>query len=161
VIWYASQAPYLEKTHMKIAHSDFLRLIDAVEEDGGKHLDESCTGTLVEFKEKDGKVVRDLTMGCNQDTLFEVPYDPSEMAAVPEPIMEPDDNRSPYIGLDGEERQPRRSRKDDNDNPLVEIVMRKGRDSGGIPSSVKVCALDDNVGMWPRYAHTMQDPRSK
>ncbi len=147
---------------MKIAHSDFLRLIDAVTDAGGKHLDEACTGEVLEYKDpKTKKVEKTTTNGCNQDTLFEVPYDPAATVAVPEPILEPDPDRSEWTDENGDGRVTRRARKNEHGEPIWEIVMRRGRENDGYLSSVKVCALDDNVGMWPRFKGTMLDERSK
>jgi len=159
---------------MLLANSDFLRLIDAVEAQDGAHLDDTCHADEINYEFPNGTRKSVLTNGCEKETVFEIPYDPTETVLVPEPLLEPDPDRSEWVDENGDSRQTRRSKTEEifNDHgestgstrTLFEIVEREGErpDSGIIDrSTVRVCALDDNIGMWPRFKGTLQDPRSK
>lgn len=144
---------------MKYTQEDFVRLISAVEEQGGDLLDETCTKDEIEY-EMEGKTKISHTHGCEAEYLFEVPYDPNETVMVPEILTEDDPNRGTVTGPDGVERQVQRSKYDKDKNPIFEIVEREGGpDSGGstYAEPVKACAVGDNVGAWPRFRHAIRD----
>lgn len=154
---------------MRITNDDFIRLIDAVEAQNGEYVDDTCHADEIIYDDPKtkGKIVA-MTSGCEKPTVFEIPYDPTEEVAVPEPILEPDPDRSEWPGPDGEMRQTRRSKKveleDGSKQVLWEVVVREGEDidpsTMGRPK-VTVCAQDDNVGMWPRFAGVLQDRGSR
>lgn len=149
---------------MKYTNADFIRLMSAAESVGGEHLDETCAMDEIEYPMPDGKTRIEHTHGCEQETLFTIPYDPTETVLVPEPLLEDDPDRTTYTAADGTERQVQRSRKekgpDGRERVLYEIVERGSEVDGGGTSfalPVRVCAVADNVGMWPRFQHAMRD----
>lgn len=83
---------------MKYSQTQFLNLIDAVDDQGGMHTDDLCDDRY--FTEFSGDKVKghELEM-CNEVAIFHVPYE----------------------GEDGK------------------------------PSEVRVCAVDDSMGLWPRF----------
>ena len=89
------------KQRDRYTQDEFLRLIEAVEDQGGQYLDEHCkpvrafdfTGD-VPLKERDKALSY-----CGQPSLFDVPYE----------------------------------------------------DEHGGQGKIKVCAVDDGMGMWPRF----------
>jgi hypothetical protein len=149
---------------MKYTNEDFVRTISAVEDQGGELLDETCAKDEITY-EIEGKTKIEHTHGCENETLFEIPFDPNEPVKVPEIVTEDDPDRGTYIAPDGTERQVQCSKKDDEGNPIFVIVAHEGEaDAGGsvaTADTVKVCAVADNVGMWPRFRHAIQDPESK
>jgi hypothetical protein len=54
---------------------DFLRLVEAVEDQGGAHLDEVCSMSTYSEWTGDREVKPLHVAGCAKRTLFEVPYD--------------------------------------------------------------------------------------
>jgi hypothetical protein len=148
---------------MKYTNEDFVRLISAVEEQGGDLLDETCAKDEIAYEMPDGKTKVLHTHGCEAEYLFEVPYDPTETVLVPEILTEDDPKRGTYVGPDGTERHVQRSKYDEDKNPIFEIVEREGGpDAGGevYATPVKVCAVADNVGAWPRFRHAIKDKES-
>jgi hypothetical protein len=82
---------------MKYTHDEAIELMDAIEEQGGEHLDQTCSAKKYSFVgDKMKPVVRP---GCGEDLMFEVPY-----------VGEHDTK-----------------------------------------ASVTVCAVDDDLGKWPRF----------
>lgn len=157
---------------MKYAQEDFIRLMGEIEEQGGEHVDETCMWDEIEFEMPDGTTKRVKSSGCEKDVLFDVPYDPTTTVLVPEPVLEVDDERSGWTDSSGNEHPTHKTKliqdpahPDDPSRqvPLIEYVERESEVLGGadLVLPVRVCAVEDNVGMWPRFAHTMQDPRSR
>lgn len=130
---------------------DEARLIDEVEEQGGKYL----AGERHMAYEIDGlallKEGPPLSSGCEEDALFFVPYDPFKTVIVNEPILEPDPSPDAPSGR-------KRTRMGKDGAPLYEEVERGGTDSPpeGVLSVVKVCANDDLMRNWPRFQHRME-----
>jgi hypothetical protein len=141
---------------MKITPEDFMRLIDQVEKQGGAHLNATCTSDGIAYKMPDGQEKLILTTGCKEPLLFKIPYDPSETVMVPEPLLEADPNRSEWTDANGDSRVTRRSKTETlptgAKRVLTEVVERSGQPNEGFLNSVTVCASDDNVAMWPRFA---------
>lgn len=155
---------------MKYAHEDFIRLMGEVEEQGGEHVDETCMWDEITFKMPDGTETSAKSSGCEKDVLFDVPYDPSATVLVPEPVLEVDESRSGWDDDQGDHHPTHKTKlvEDPNDPdrriPLIEYVEREGElAEGGVFTllPVRVCALEDNIGMWPRFQHVIKDPRSK
>lgn len=151
---------------MKYTQADYIRLMTAVEEQGGAHLDETCAKDEIEYPMPDGKTKIDHTHGCENETLFDVMYEPGETVMVPQPILEVDPTRSPFTSLNGETRHVTRSVKSEdeegNETVVFEVVQHEGELSEqAFPEEVRVCAVADNVGMWPRFQHAIRDAESK
>lgn len=109
---------------MQYHPDDFIALSDAVIEEGGRTLAEPCEG--VEYKLKVplvGKRVwkRFFTTRCDNSARMEIPYDPSLHIRL----------------LEEDELEP------------VTIVDHPGEHDK--PKRAVVCAVDDAVGLWPRY----------
>lgn len=155
---------------MRYANEDFISLLSEVDAQGGDHLDETCTWDEIEFKRPDGTTDIARSSGCEKEMLLDIPYDPSATVLVPEPVLEEDPDRPGYTDKDGNHRPTMRTKMvdhpDDPDRkiPLIEYVEREGEVADGgtaMALPVRVCALEDNVGMFPRFSHVIQDPRSK
>lgn len=150
---------------MKYTNEDFIRLMSAVDADGGEHLDETCAMDEITYTLPEGRHIVEHTHGCENETLFAIPYDPDSTVLVPEPILEDDPERDTYTAPDGTEQHVTRAKKIHNeatgrDEVLFEIVERgPDADNGGLATLgvVKACAVGDNVGMWPRFQHAMRD----
>lgn len=90
---------------MKYTQDEFFRLMEAIEEEGGEHLDE--THDAMYHTKFTGDKMKGLEVHyCGLDVMFDVPY----------------------VGLDI------------NGQPMQ-------------VQPVKVCAVDDMVGRWPRFSH--------
>lgn len=85
------------------SRDEFFRLMQAVEDQGGEHLDEQCKATTYEFSGERSKKVT--LPSCGQSALFMVPVEPAE-------------------------------------NEMTGVML---------PPPVKVCAVEDLVGLWPRF----------
>ena len=88
----------------------FVRLVEAVEADGGELCAETHFPTLLAYENDKGQDVPVESTGCGLDMLLLVPY---------------------------EDHQPNK------DGVEADTV---------VPRSLKVCALDDRVDLWPRFA---------
>lgn len=87
---------------MQYKRNEFMRLLEALEDQGGTHLDELCEDRY--FTEFAGPRVKGFELPmCGEMSVMEVPYD----------------------------------RRGDGD------AIERG--------TVKVCAVDDAVGLWPRF----------
>lgn len=102
---------------------DFIALSAAVEEEGGKLLAEQCNGKVFRLKQPD-------TAGQLRWKRFQTTHCDTSAR------MELEYDARSHICL-----------HDDDDVVLVDHPGEKI--SGG---TVKVCAVDDAVGLWPRYA---------
>ena len=60
---------------MQYNRAQFLRLVEAVEDQGGKHLDERCEAKRYELTGDRSKFDFVVLPGCGQRALFEIPYD--------------------------------------------------------------------------------------
>jgi hypothetical protein len=154
---------------MNYASKDFIALMGEIDKQGGEHVDETCMWHEVDFKMPDGTTRHVKSSGCEKDMLFDVPYDPSATVLVPEPVLEEDPDRSGYTDRTGTQRPTTRTKTYEDDEgrkfPVVEFVEREGEveEMAGtaLALPVRVCAIEDNVGMWPRFRHVITDPRSR
>lgn len=97
---------------MNYSQEDFIELIEAVEEQGGTHLDEDCAKKVVLVKKRvpRGKTSRFALARCGNASLFEIPYELEDTGTAGE------------VGI------------------------------------IRVCAVDDNVGAWPRFNKPQEEP---
>lgn len=73
---------------IKYTREQFYALIEAVEDQGGKHLDENCTAVTYPRDSFSGKrkLTQDFTSeGCGLPSVFEIPYEPDDTSG-PQPI---------------------------------------------------------------------------
>lgn len=122
---------------------EWLRLIEAIEEDGGFQAEDDmglpcrCTPRTYEFV---GPKKLDLKLrvlpGCENESIFEIAYDPAA------PV---------HLELEA------RDRNGDTTGEIVVIDHSGEIGSHGTLSTVNVCAVHDGIGWWPRYADVM-DP---
>lgn len=130
---------------------DEARLIDEVEEQGGTFLQETCMVTEIDDLHMKG-VGPQLSSGCEEDALFEIPYDPAATVTVNQPLMEPDPD--PDAPSDR-----KRAYRDEKGFVVYESVEHKVPGEGhGVLHTLRVCANDDLMRHWPRFQHRMKDP---
>lgn len=116
--------------------------MEEVERQGGAHSDERCVPqkfVLDQPKPGAEKMVKTdiYTAGCNAEAKFIVPYDPAQHVTVPG-YNGPDDPNADYMTV----------------APSVgDAKAMKDRKSG----FAVVCAVDDNMGLWPRFAHVIEE----
>jgi hypothetical protein len=90
---------------MDYSKKEFFNLAEAVEAQGGEHLDEMCKSHTYEFS---GKKIKPVTLaGCGNSALFEIPYEAldkrgKDMGAQPITVCAVDDDmgRWPRFGGD-------------------------------------------------------------
>lgn len=128
---------------------DFVRLMDAVETDGGVYSVEECHSHEIDDLSKMGQKPA-MSTGCEEAAIFEVAYDPSATVTVPEPILIPDDSPD---APEGRKMQAR----DDDGRLRNRLVERKGEIRTDFRRA-RVCANDDLMRLWPRFAAAMKDP---
>lgn len=110
---------------MIYAPDDFVNLSNAVEHEGGKLLLDPCVGRPIRYKlpRSDGKLHRKtiFTTRCDLVSRMMIPYDASTKIR----IHDDDDQTLMIVDHDGEK------------NPKNEMAT--------------VCAVDDCLGLWPRF----------
>lgn len=122
---------------MRYEGDDFLRLLVAVEDQGGTLLPDKCEPTWFHLKQPTPSGMRDKaidTTGCGHESRIALPYDPTEEVDIPP---------SAFKRMDGE-RVVFRGQKHAGEN---------GETMQGI---VTACAVDDDIARWPRFAKSMQ-----
>jgi hypothetical protein len=131
------------------SNRDFVRLLTAVENDGGTYSGDECQYHEIDELTKMGHKPA-LSTGCEEAALFDVAYDPSSTVDVPEPILiEDDDENAP---------QGRKKQRRNADAELEwTVVTREGDDTDSFRTA-RVCANDDLMRLWPRYRNAMRDP---
>lgn len=114
---------------------DFILLVSTVESEGGYVQPDACEGRPLMY-ELDGKTRKVLTTHCNLHARMAVPYDPSEP-----------------IDLETYAELPRQGGK----TTVRNRIKHDGEPTKQNVNVVPVCAVDDAVGLWPRYQHLMGD----
>lgn len=100
---------------MKLGPDEMLRLMEAVEEQGGAQAEGRCQPSKYPLKETpDGKFKEFATAGCGRETRFLVAY------------LKPDKEAAGNATIQGE------------------------------TGTLAVCANDDLMGLWPRFANAIQ-----
>lgn len=128
---------------------DFLSLIEEVEAQGGAHLSsESCKPSPFRLNQPldpdrpDGKMrsVRFATTGCHRRAKFLVGILPEAYFVDKEQPVDDEGNLVPFDF-------------DDESNPMLTTT-------DGSPALTKVCAVDDAMGLWPRFQNAMHTGES-
>lgn len=141
---------------------DFLSLIEAVEAQGGAHLSELCKPDLFRLNlpiddenPKGPKANRKLTTtGCRRRAKFLVPLLTNDYV---DDIDLLDGAFHGEYDEDGSlERRPAEEEDFDfdKDHPKQKLM------GDGTPMLAKVCAVDDAMGLWPRFQNAMQTGES-
>lgn len=143
---------------------DFLSLVSEVEEQGGTHTHEQCMPrglrfdnqppNITNFDDTDPRVTKIVgSAGCKRAAKFVVPLLPDEIVEVvlaetfdggmtiADPTGVPDE----FIHRQAEEED-----FDFNDDDHPEALSLSGK-----PIPATVCAIDDAMGLWPRFEAAM------
>lgn len=128
---------------MQYHPDDFLALADAVEGEGGFVQPDPCVGELVRLK-IGGAWKRFQTAHCDMQARLAIPYDPTEPVNLEVYEVVKDKDGLLVEMADGEYK--RRKAK----------VLHEGEPDKGAAFAA-VCAVDDAVGLWPRYAGIVSD----
>jgi hypothetical protein len=115
---------------MNYSPDQFLDLIEAVEDDGGVHVSGVHNPRALHYKVpsiEGGKWVDAFTVGCKREANFQIPYDPTEAVTIP-------------VG--------KKIDRYDVDRPTPDDADAQIERGAGL---LTVCAVDDNLGMWPRF----------
>lgn len=132
-----------EKYHLTYDPDEFIRLTDEVERQGGASLPDPCIGEEYHLKitSIEGSKWRDFTTkGCGEYTRFVIPYDCGSAVDVPQ---------AEWSGEPGKRRMKRLDPSSVPAPPQTEVAKQIAR--GG--RFVTVCASDDLVALWPRFAN--------
>ncbi len=145
---------------MNFHPDDFLALIEEVEEQGGAHLSGEVhkpthfrLNQPVDEDKPQGPMVNKRldTTGCHRRAQFLVPL-------LPDAYFMDEPHLGRNVGVTNIDREGNVSTRvatsedfdfNDEENPLSMMG------DGETPALVKACAVDDAMGLWPRYAHTM------
>lgn len=106
---------------------DFIALVAGIENEGGAILPDKCEGEKVVYKLPDADRIVMQTANCNLYARLAVAYDPTVEVDL-----------ELYTEIDGENVRTR--------------IKHNGEDPQQNLNFVPVCAVDDAVGAWPRYA---------
>ena len=121
---------------------DFLALSQAVVDDGGECFADPCVGSTVRYRVPGagGKKVwvRRQTTHCDMSARMGIKYDPALHIRI---------EGEPAPGLLGEVTKPA---------TIVDHPGEKVYRDRKVPLAV-VCAVDDCVGLWPRYNEIVSD----
>jgi hypothetical protein len=123
---------------MDYTQSQFFRLMETVEDQGGEHLDLACEDRDFEFV-GDKATPSPLVRYCGESALFMVPYDPGEaveVASYPQRHKDDDPMMQPMGRANGKPK-----------------IMPGERGEG----TLMVCAVDDDMGRWPRFKDQVMD----
>lgn len=121
---------------MNYSPDNFLRLMDEAERQGGAHSSDVCKPQNYKLKmpvpgnPSKRKWRNYTTTGCGSEARFLIPYDPSKPVTVQ------------HKGVTTEDRPTESSRAAMNERGAGMAV---------------VCAVDDAMGLWPRFAHVIQE----
>lgn len=127
---------------MNYEGDEFLRLLVAVQDQGGALLPDKCEKVWYRLKQPtpEGMRTKDVdTTGCGNESRLALIYDPTAPVDVAP---------AAFKRMDGKKVTFRGSKHPGEDG---EIMRARG---GGI---VTVCAVDDDVGRWPRFAKLMKE----
>ena len=131
---------------MNYNKDDFLNLIEEVENQGGVHLTQEehkpevfRLDQPIDERRPDGakRTVRVQTSGCRRRALFLVPL-------LPEAYFMDDEEAATSPDFDF----------DDTKHPQATMS------DGATPALAKVCAVDDAMGLWPRFESSMESGES-
>lgn len=110
-----------------------MALIDAVEDEGGKHMDDLCEPITHRIRERpNGKYRNRKGTGCGDATIFKLPYKSAIFGGSPE---------SDQLVEMGE--------MDDGSTAFMAVEVDEGI------RQLRVCANDDDMGKWPRFADAL------
>lgn len=120
---------------MDYSGTDFAALVDEVEDQGGTHLDDLCEVIVHKIPEKPGGKVRKIKgTGCQDATIFKLPYKAGIFAG------EPDSDQLVECGT-----------MDDGTTAKMAVAVDEGI------HLFRACANDDDIGKWPRFAAALND----
>ena len=135
---------------MNYGPHEFSRLVDEIEAQGGTHLDllherRRLTIPIQAKGNKKARASKDLvTTGCDDAALFSIPYKKGVFAGDPESDQQihiGETERS-YVGGELKEK------------PIpAHMAMEVDEEE----DSIVVCAIDDGVGLWPRFEGTWEE----
>lgn len=117
---------------MNYSPQDFMALVAQIEGEGGYIDAEPCTGKVINYK-IDGRTKHVSTAHCDMHTRVGVPYDSTEAVDL-ETYAE--------IVRDGRKQR-------------VRTRIKHPGEASHKMAAAAVCAVDDAVGLWPRYADLM------
>lgn len=124
---------------MQFHPDDFLTLCSAVESDGGFVQPDACDGEIYKIKQPDhnGRLVwrRLTTTHCGKHARLAVHYDHTTEVDLELSVV------------------------DEDGQPTGEIatINHPGEPESDSPQFAAVCAVDDAVGLWPRYNDAVTD----
>lgn len=117
---------------------DFLALVTQVEHEGGYVQPDPCNGQVLRYTKPEGGQIVETTTHCGLHARVAIPYDPTE----------PVDIRS-ETEITNVETGVKTIRRD--------WIKHDGETPAQQANFVAVCAVDDAVGLWPRYDGLMSD----
>lgn len=119
---------------MEYTGTEFASLVEAVEDDGGVHLDDICEPILHRIKTSPkGKTKTYKGAGCGDATVFKLKY------------------KSAIFGNDSDSDQ----LVEVGEHPDGTTAMMAVPVDEGI-HLLRVCANDDDLGKWPRFADALE-----
>lgn len=139
---------------------DFLSLVEEAELQGGAHLSEECRPSIIRMNlpiddenPRGPKVNRQVpTTGCHRHAKFLVPFLPDAYFT----HHDPTDATIASITPEGEfEHRDAETSDFDWTAPEKALLMKDGT-----PALAKVCAVDDAMGLWPRFQDSMHTGQS-
>lgn len=119
---------------MEYTGTEFARLVDAIEDDGGVHLDDLCEPIHHRIKTSPkGRFKVYKGTGCDDATMFKIGY----KSAIFGPNVK--DDQLVEVGT-----------TPDGSTAMMAVPVDEG------VHLLRVCANDDDLGKWPRFADALE-----
>lgn len=141
-MWYA---PCVIRSHIYYSGMEFYRLVQEIEAQEGTHLDivHEPKSISIPKQARGGQPMMNLIgAGCNEAAVFAVPFERGVFAGSPESdqLIEIGETLTTNAG------------RDKGSDPIHMAMAVDKKDDQLI-----VCAVDDGVGLWPRFIGTWED----
>lgn len=140
---------------MNYHEDEFIALIDVIEREGGQLLPDKCKSHKIRYQ-KSPKTPTDYvdvdSSGCGNLSRFVINYDPGEQVDLPDMSGLNGTIKNSNEGIRRVEVVQARPPVKSSEVAVDDLQAQKKRGAG----LLAVCAVDDNVGAWPRYCNAIK-----
>lgn len=132
---------------MNYSGTEFFRLIEEIEDQGGVQLDELHEVRVIDIpkqsKSDKAQTIRGQKLcGCDEAALFAIPFESLHFSETPA------DDQLVFLG----NTETVNAGRDKGEEPALHAMP-----IGEQADTIKVCAVDDAIGAWPRFKGTREE----